>query len=285
MVNRRDHTALFVKRARRLGATVNPSRTRRYGKTDMNTTTAWPSEAYCVNACAYSPAQLAAEVYRRTCRTTLDQPGFCVVQLGSSFGSKALRQLMLDLKLALAAIHEQATGNTLVYQSVARFDQQTTTKLHRDGGPAESFLMLGYEPSEVASQLTIADYARCAFDLGLSPAEFLAKHNPMFHAGSELLRPYLTQLECFSATEFQIVCINNSLAPFSDNRQHWQGTLHGATIRTPDESHRRVINSTQIATAPLGTNEPVTYEQLQEFQTTTAVRRQGYDKQHLRDDS
>jgi hypothetical protein len=172
-----------------------------------------------------------------------------------------------------------------VYQSIARFDQQTTTKLHRDGGPDESFLMLGYEPSEVSSQLCIADYARCAFDLGLSSAEFLAKHNPMFHAGSEILRPYVTQLECFSANEFQIVCINNSRAPYSSEQPHWQGTLHGATILTPDETRRRIINSTQIAAVPAGSSGPIASEQLQEFVTTTAVHRQGYDKSHLGDDA
>ena len=119
----------------------------------------------------------------RTCRHEFDQPGFCLLNAGRALDSMGFRRLMADLKQAMAEIHEARTGNTLVYLSAARFDQQTTTKPHLDGGPQECFLMLGYEPSAVDAKLEIADYSKCAFDLGLTPQEFLAKHNPMFQAG------------------------------------------------------------------------------------------------------
>jgi len=196
----------------------------------------------------------------------------------------AFRQLMVDLKRAMAMRHESKTGNTLIYLSAARFDQQVTTRPHLDGGPDECFLMLGYEPSDVSSELAILDYAKCAFDLGLSPTDFMARHNPMFQAGSDILRPYSTTLACFSPAEYQIVCINNSSAPFCRDHSTWQGTLHTATILTPDESKRRVINSTMIATAPAGARDAITESQLQEFITTSIVRRRGYDKRHLDDD-
>ena len=67
--------------------------------------------------------------------------------------------------------------------------------------------MLGYEPSEVLSELEISDYTKCAADLGLSPTEFLAKHNPMFKAGADLLQPYVTKIPCFDNRSFQIVSI------------------------------------------------------------------------------
>ncbi|WP_145097973.1 hypothetical protein [Anatilimnocola aggregata] len=144
--------------------------------------------------------------------------------------------------------------------------------------------MLGYEPSEVESEIQIADYARCAFDLGISPQNFLTRHNPMFHSGQTLLAPYVTRLSCFAPTDYQIVCINNLAAPFSREQPRWQGTLHTATILSPDDSRRRVINSTMIGPLPLGIAPAISPEQLHGFVVTTEVRRQGYDKRHLSDD-
>jgi hypothetical protein len=228
---------------------------------------------------------LAADVYQRTCRTDFDAPGFCVLNLGNSLDSVACRKLMVELQRAMAAIHQSVAGDTLIYLSAARFDQQTTTKPHLDGGPEQCFLMLGYEPSEVDAELEIVDYAKCAYDLGLSPKEFMARHNPMYRSGHEILRPYSTRIPCFSRSDFQIVCINNSSAPYSPSEPAWQGTLHTATILTPDESKRRVVNSTMIAPAPPGTPDALTEAEQQEFITTSIVRRRGYDKTHLEDDA
>lgn len=245
----------------------------------------WPRESICMRPSSLDVQTIAADIYDRTCRTDFDAPGFCVVNAGNSIGSVAFRQLMVDLKRAMAAIHEATTRNTLIYLSAARFDQQETTKPHLDGGPDECFLMLGYEPSAVDAELEISDYSKCAFDLGLSPKEFMVRHNPMFRAGYELLRPYCTRIPCFSPTEYQIICINNSSAPFSHENPKWQGTLHTATILTPDESERRIINSTMIGAAPFGTPDTVTELQQQEFTQTSVVRRRGYDKAHLEEDT
>jgi hypothetical protein len=228
---------------------------------------------------------VATDLYDRTCRTNFDAPGFCVLNAGRAIDSTAFRQLMVDLKRMMAAIHEFKTGNTLIYLSAARFNQQTTTKPHRDAGPDECVLMLGYEPSDVDAELEICDYSKCAFDLGMSPKELMAKHNPLFQSGYELLRPYSTRIPCFSRTDYQIICINNSSAPFSRDQPRWQGTLHTATILTPDESKRRVVNSTLIASAPAGTPDTISESEKQEFINTSIVRRRGHDKPHLDDDT
>jgi hypothetical protein len=243
----------------------------------------WPRDLICMRPASLDVPSIAADIYGRTCRTDFQAPGFCVLNVGHALDSVGCRQLMADVKREMAAIHESLTGNTLIYLSAARFDQQTTTKPHLDGGPEECFLMLGYEPSDVDADLEIVDYAKCAFDLGLTPKELLARHNPMFHAGNELLRPYSTRIPCFSRTDFQIICINNSSAPLHQDRPTWQGTLHTATILTPDESKRRVVNSVMIAPAPMGTPDLVEPVQLHEFIQTAVVRRRGYDKPHLRD--
>ncbi|NIR49767.1 hypothetical protein GWO43_14715, partial [candidate division KSB1 bacterium] len=185
----------------------------------------WPRNLICMRPSSLDVLPIAAAIYDRTCRTDFEAPGFCVVNAGQAIDSVAFRQLMVDLKRAMAAIHESKTDKTLVYLSAMRFDQQVTTRPHLDGGPDECFLMLGYEPSDVDSELEISDYAKCAFDLGIAPEDFMARHNPMFEPGEELLRPYTIRIPCFSPSDFQIICVNNSFAPFSLDQPMWQGTL------------------------------------------------------------
>jgi len=235
----------------------------------------WSGDSICIRPASVDVQAIALDIYQRTCRTDFSMPGFCVVNVGKSIDSVAFRKLMVDLKCAMAKLHESNTNQTLIYQSAGRFDQQETTRPHLDGGPIENMLMLGYESSEVDADLEIIDYARCAFDRGLTPVEFLEKYNPMFESNDDVLRAYSTSVSCFSPTDFQIVCINNSSAPFSEDQKKWQGTLHTATILTPDKSKQRVINSTMIAAVPIGTPEILTESQQQEFITTSTVLRRG----------
>jgi hypothetical protein len=244
----------------------------------------WKPESICLHPSMLDVHRIAVDVYERTCRTAFDAPGFCVVDIGDSIDTISFRQLMVDIKRELSKVHVSQSDDTLVYLSAARFDQQETTKPHLDGGPDECFLMLGYEPSEVLSELEIIDYSKCAFDFGLTPKEFMAQHNPMFTQSYGLLRPYATRIPCFSQTSFQIVCINNSSAPYSADDSTWQGVLHTATILRADESKRRIINSTMVARAPIGTTDSVNDVGLHDFVHTSEVRRRGYDKPHLEDD-
>jgi hypothetical protein len=144
--------------------------------------------------------------------------------------------------------------------------------------------MLGYEPSEVRSEVVLADYSRCARDTQITPAEFLEQHNPMFGPGDELLRPYATCLERFSNETAQVLLINNSSAALSDDGTTWQGVLHTATVHNPCDDKRRVVNSMIVTSVRLGTAEPVSLSEQDEFITTTIVRRRGYDRLHLTDD-
>lgn len=228
-------------------------------------------------------ATLAPPVYEQTCRTACDQPGVSLIDLGVATDSAVLRRSMVQLTRQLAEQHRSRTGRTLVYLSAGRFDQRQTTRPHRDGGPRESLLMLGYEPTTVASTLDVLDYSHCALERGLTPDAFMQQHNPMFAAGFEILQPYTTRVP-LSADRFQIVCINNSSAAYSESQPAWQGVLHTASILNADDSQRRVINSTMIASVPLDTPEPVSDDQLTDFLTTSTVRRRGYDKPDVADD-
>ncbi|GEP43670.1 hypothetical protein [Brevifollis gellanilyticus] len=188
----------------------------------------------------------AEMLFRKVFRTDWEQPGFGVVVLPEGTGSKALREVMVRLKELLSREFDGRWGERLEYLSMGRFDQQTTTKLHLDGAPETSLLMLGYEATSVRSSLHIADYSRCARDLGLTPAEFLQEHNPMFPAGAKLLEPYTTHLEDWHEDRSRLVLINNSSTAPGDARFS-PGVMHGATIRNPDPQASRIINSTMIA--------------------------------------
>lgn len=244
----------------------------------------WTSDRICLRPDKLDVSAIAQDIYQRTCRTSFDAPGFCVIDAGTSISSVVFRQLMADLKREMAAIHESQTQKTLIYLSAARFDQQQSTRPHLDGGPEECFLMLGYEPSDVLSEIEISDYTKCAADHQMTPQEFLASHNPMFQSGYDLLRPYTTRLACFTNHSFQIVCINNSSAACTAEGNSWLGTLHTATILKPDESKRRVINSTMIAPASIGASDHISSSALHEFIHTSHVKRRGHDKPELADD-
>jgi len=275
-----DHAKfeIIIQRAHRVAAIVI---CQRLMTTDTLT---WNRDLICLRPSTLDAHDIALDVYNLTCRTNFDAPGFCIVNVGAAIGSVAFRKLMVDIKREMTAIHKSTSSDSLVYLSAARFDQQESTKPHLDGGPDQCFLMLGYEPSEIPSELEITDYAKCAFDLKVTPKEFMTQHNPMFKSGYELLRPYATRIPCFSPSDFQIVSINNSSAPFSSDGSTWQGTLHTATILKPDETKRRVINSTMIARAFSDADGVVDQAALEHFINTSEVKRRGYDKPHLEDD-
>ncbi|MGZ0171116.1 MAG: hypothetical protein ACKVHE_16305 [Planctomycetales bacterium] len=56
-----------------------------------------------------------------------------MINLGPEFGSQQQRRLMVELKRAFDTLDRKQRGRRLAYQSLGRFDQQVTTKLHRAG--------------------------------------------------------------------------------------------------------------------------------------------------------
>jgi len=110
----------------------------------MNNVANWSPEEICLHSSGDDLPEIAKDLYRRTCRTSFEAPGFCLLNFGCSIDSTRFRRLMVELANCMSEIHEQRVGDSFVYLSAARFDQQTSTKPHLDAGPTESFLMLGY---------------------------------------------------------------------------------------------------------------------------------------------
>jgi len=187
----------------------------------------------------------------------LTAPGFAFVDL--KLGSSELRNLMVRLK---DEFNKLASQPFQIFNET-RFNQQITTKFHLDGGPEESILVLGYEPSVLVSQIHIADHCRAAHDLGISPEEYLEKYNPMFPNGEAVLQAYIVELPPVADGMSRILLINNSPK---------KGVLHQATV-TPAPKHQRIINSLLLATS----GETISDSQLHDFLTSYIHDPSQYD--------
>ena len=168
---------------------------------------------------------------------------------------------------ALSEINLRRTRKPFLIRSMGRFDQQETTKFHVDGAPPESMLVLGYEPSNVRSRLFLADYSRAAFDLGITPQDFLRDRNPMYRKNEELLARYVTELPQTDEDHGYVVVINNSSAPFAQGRMNPQGVMHMAVIDTPSETEGRIVNSMMLVTE----GEEISQDGQEEFVRTVEI--------------
>src|SRR5262245_56604861 len=92
---------------------------------------------------------IAEKCFDLVWRFDFPMPGFCLLDIGPGVDSHTLRSWMVDLKERLREVAVRRGGQPFVFRSMARFDQQETTKFHLDGAPEQSMLMLGYEPSKV----------------------------------------------------------------------------------------------------------------------------------------
>ncbi len=188
-----------------------------------------------------NPAALAPEVFRRVWRAALDAPGFALVRLARAVSSHELRRAMVELVAAMPV--------PFVPERFGRFDQQVSSRFHRDGAPPASLLVLGYEPTTVRSRFWIADASAAARAAGVPLAEYLKAHNPMFPAGEAALALFVTELPLPHGEPFLILA-NNSLLPCAGTNP--LGVLHKAVIEEPDPAARRVINSVGYAVGAVG---------------------------------
>lgn len=214
--------------------------------------TPWKAGDYLIKVSheAFRAPELPLWIAERVFRQDFIQPGFACLRLTDSLDSFRLRQLMVSLKESLSRLFQSSFGPALEYYSLGRFDQKKTTRLHLDGGPTCSFLMLGYEPSEVRSRFLIGDFSQCAASLGVTPSQFLENRNPMLTSeGREALKPWTLEIEDWDERQSRIVIINNgSLNP--GNPLPGLGVLHGAEVLdVPHPETPRIINSTMFVVA------------------------------------
>jgi hypothetical protein len=211
---------------------------------------------------AYDPADL----FRRVWRTTLDQPGWAFLIPDGPAESAELRRVMWEVLGELSAHARHAGSPPFVPERLGRFDQQVSTKFHRDGGPAASLLILGYEPSRVRSRFFVADACRAADGLGVGVNAFLATHNPMFPQGEAALAEVITEV-VWPHDRGAIIVVNNSLRPDDTPPGHPLGLLHKGWIEQPDPTATRVINSLGAMPAGEPGRDALPPDQIERFLT------------------
>lgn len=215
----------------------------------------------------------AENVFDLAWRTDFNRGGFAVLTAATEIDSRDLRSCMLALRRRLNEIGEERGFGRFGIRSLGRFDQQETTKFHLDGAPERSLLVLGYEPSRVESRLFLADFARAAFDLQITPRQFLEDFNPMYRRGEEALSRYATELPRQPQGRARIVLINNSSLPFDGPSINPLGVLHKAIIVAPDPAERRIVNSMMLAS---GADDDVSERAQREFARTEAISQKVY---------
>jgi hypothetical protein len=218
---------------------------------------------------AESLAAAADRVFAQVFRRDFTAPGFALVSLGREAGSADLRCFMVALKEALNDRYRALTGRRLGYALMGRYNQQTTTRFHIDGSPDEAYLMLGYEPTAVISELSAADFTRAAHDWGVTPKLLLTERNPMYRDHERQIAPYATRLEAFDPAASQVVLLNNSSLAYDGTT--FLGVMHKAVIPEPRPEQDRVINSTLIVTLSDSEPEAISAEAQRTFRESMPV--------------
>lgn len=185
-------------------------------------------------------------------RTNTDKPGFVHLDFGKQIGSNQLRTIMVELKTELSKFTTEQYNKTLKYQWLGRFDQQVSTPYHLDNAGDQSFLMLGYEPSDIESELYLGDYHKISKESETDSNQYFDKSNPIFTGDETLLKPYITEVNPFDKDTFKIILINNSN---SKSNNETLGVYHMARIIKPDLNKSRVINSMMLNMMPESENK------------------------------
>ncbi|AUC23057.1 hypothetical protein BTO15_13565 [Polaribacter sejongensis] len=184
--------------------------------------------------------KIAEHCIENVFRTNTNSPGFVYLDFGENRTSSELRAIMVALKNELSVFTLRRFNKELSYHWLVRFDQQVSTPFHLDNAEDQSFLMLGYEPSAIESELYIADYYKYANDHKEASEEYLKNFTPVFKEDEAILTPYITKLASFDKHTYKIVLINNSNPK---QGRETLGVFHKAKIVKPDLNKSRTVNS------------------------------------------
>ncbi|GEQ85109.1 hypothetical protein ULMS_06170 [Patiriisocius marinistellae] len=184
---------------------------------------------------------LAKQCFKKVFRTTTEAPGF----MHLVFDKKQLtpyqfRSIMIDLKKELSALNVSKFNKKLSYHWLVRFDQQVNTPFHVDNAADQSILLLGYEPSDIESELQLADYHKYANKAYNTQEDYFNRFTPIFKEDDALLKPFTSKIKSYDNTHYSIVIINNS-NPKSNLET--LGLFHKAVILNKDLSKSRIVNS------------------------------------------
>jgi hypothetical protein len=183
-------------------------------------------------------------------RTNTNEAGFVHLDFGKNLTPYQFRSIMVDLKKELSKFTVVEYDKELSYHWLVRFDQQVNTPFHVDNAADQSLLMLGYEPTEIESELHIADYYKYANESKAATKDYLKNFTPIFKDEESELAPYTTKVKLAQSDSYEVVLINNSNPKSAPETL---GMFHKAVISKVDLSKSRVVNSMVLNMLPKGT--------------------------------
>lgn len=196
-------------------------------------------------------------IYNAVFRDSTSQPGFYFRDFGSEIGAKPFREQMIDLKNKLSSLCEAQQSKRLNYQSLGRFNHQHSSKFHRDTSDANSFLMLGYEPTKIDSKVCVADYTRY-FEHQNKPLDgsFDGYVDTNIVDNDQLPSTYVTELSPFIKSNYRLLFLNNGES---------FGVFHGAEVANIIDNQDRVINYMMMYLCDLHVDEPYSTKNVIDF--------------------
>ncbi|WP_109829726.1 hypothetical protein [Reichenbachiella versicolor] len=209
-------------------------------------------------------------IYQRVLRTSTDQPGFYYKDLGKDLDSYTFRQTMVEVKNGLSELCQMYTEFQLNYQWLGRFSHQSTSGFHRDSSTPHSVLMLGYEPTEIDSSVSLADYTKLIKEEGLAVEEYFGAKEEINGANKDYpIEDYATELLPFPKDHYRLVILNNSRS----FEEETYGIFHRGEILQKDLSKDRILDSIMLTLCKKGTAEQYSDESVREFIQTDKVER------------
>lgn len=183
--------------------------------------------------------QIAEKSFNAVFRTTTEAPGFMHLVFSEELTPYQFRSILTELKKELSALTVSKFNKKLDYHWLVRFDQQVNTPFHVDNAADQSILMLGYEPSEVESELQIADYHAYA-ETCTTPEDYYNKFTPVYKDEERFLKPFTSIIKTVDSYKYSVVIMNNSSPkPNVDTL----GVFHKAHILNKALSKSRIVNS------------------------------------------
>lgn len=181
------------------------------------------------------------DLHRDVLRRSLDARGWAYLELGADMDRRRMREAMRAVADGLSRTEQQLHARGLAPTALTQFDQGETTPFHVDGGPDESVLILGYEPTPRVSVLRVACLPTCAAARGDSPRAFLAAFPRGIPADHASVRAHAAEVTIHSA-RWPIVVLCNSVA---DPGEGWLGVLHQAELAAEPRGER-VVNTVHL---------------------------------------
>ena len=180
-------------------------------------------------------------LHRDVLRRSLDAPGWAYLELGPGTDRRRMREAMRRLGLELSSAEQRLHGRGLVPTALTQFDQGETTPFHVDGGPDESVLILGYEPTPRSSVLRVACLSTCAAAHGQTPRAFVESHPRGIPADDSIMQTHATEIPILSE-RWPIVLLCNSV---TDLGAGWLGVLHQAELALEPRGER-IVNTVHL---------------------------------------